>query len=239
MGTLDSKLYLTEPGDSTPINPLDIAQGQIGDCGYLAALGEVAIMDPSAIAHDIHALGNGSERVTLYVPSGEGTKQSPFVYTPEAFNVTNQFPSNAVNNYDPDDILNNVKEIWPQVMEKAFAEACGGYSAISNGVSTSLALDVITGHTAIYTPIQNVTLAKLNNYANVQDPALVFDTPNTGKLGYNLINDHAYMFDGFTHQNGHLMVDLLNPWGPTWPEPAAVPFSALSQNFTGISHGKA
>ena len=146
-GILKSALYLTEPGDTFAINPIDIAQGQIGDCGFLAALGEVAIMDPSAITRDIKPNGNGTETVTLYDQSGSGTASAPFVYTPESFTVNNAFSPNAVNNYNPYDIIGKVKEIWPQVMEKAFAEKSGGYAAISNGDSPTLAFEYFTGKT--------------------------------------------------------------------------------------------
>jgi hypothetical protein len=61
-----SALPLFNPNTNAP-SYLDVNQGYLGDCYFVAALGEVALQDPSAIENMITDNGNGTYSVLFYV----------------------------------------------------------------------------------------------------------------------------------------------------------------------------
>ena len=235
-------LYLTEPGDASKIMESDIHQEQIGDCGLLSVLGEIAIKDPTYIPDDlIERTAHGTESVKLYndASGGEvnfGTTQ----FSTASFHIINEFPGDSVNSGPTDSVVNGVKEIWPQVLEKAYAMDQGGYGAIGQGVYDALAMETFTGNHASWENTAHMSLAHLTNqiesFASSSTALVTFDTPNTtSQLPYNLVADHAYMFDGVETKNGQTFVELLNPWGTH--EPNLVPVSAVAANFDQINFG--
>jgi hypothetical protein len=147
---LTQALYATENGDVTPISVGDIHQGQIGDCFLLAAVGEIALLKPSFISNMIRTNAGGTETVGLYeAANGHLPNWNTTTFKPIAVTVSNVFPNYSVNNAAGQDIVNGVKEIWPQVLEKAYATLNGGYGGIMNGGSPIVAMEELTGHAAI------------------------------------------------------------------------------------------
>jgi Ca2+-binding RTX toxin-like protein len=231
-GTLTQGLYLQEPGDPAAISVYDINQGQMGDCFLLASIGELALFDPSWITQMIHANTDGTETVTLYrAANGSLPNYGATSYAPAAINVTNTFPSNAVNGYSSRGVYNGQQEIWVQVLEKAVATTWGGYSAISNGGSPSIVMEELTGCSGNYILSSSLSLQQLQTAVTAGE-LIVFDTQTSGSLGYGLYNQHAYMFQSLTTVNGTVMVNLLNPWGSY--EPAPVPFAKVGSLFNAI-----
>jgi hypothetical protein len=228
-------LYLQEPGDTSAISVDDINQGQLGDCFILSPVGELALFHPASITQMIHANADGTETVTLYTASdgqlpGFGTTS----FTPIGVTVTNSFPSDSVNNGVTQDVAGNQKEIWPQVLEKAFATLDGGYSAIANGGSPVIATEELTGQAATWISPAAFTLSELDSVLAAGD-LVTFDTSSSAGLPFNLVSDHAYMLAGATTQGGQPAVQLLNPWG--YNEPAAIPLSQLSQGIVEVDIG--
>jgi hypothetical protein len=229
-------LYLTEPGNTTAISASDLYQGQMGDCFLISSIGEIALEKPVAISNMIKVNSNGTETVTLYTASnGQLPGYSTSAFRPISINVTNVFPTYSVNNGKTQDVVGGVKEIWPQVLEKAYATLNGGYANISNGGSPVLAMEELTGQKASFIAPASLTYASLEKYISAGD-MIVMDTSSASKLPYNLVSDHAYMFEKVTGANGAAMVTLLNPWG--YDQPAAIPLSQLSKAFVEIDIGK-
>jgi Calpain family cysteine protease len=238
---LKQALYLKEQGDIFKIMESDIHQQQIGDCGLLAAMGEIAIKDPTYISDDlIVPNGNGAETVTLFDDArGGGASFSTKVFSAVSFNITNVFPNDSVNSGPKDSVAHGVKEIWPQVLEKAYAVDHGGYETL-NGVYDALAMETFTGNHASWEVPAEMKLATLKNqingFAESSSALVTFDTPSTtAPLPYHLIEDHAYMFDGVESKHGQMFVALLNPWGHH--EPSLVPVSAVGAIFDQINFG--
>jgi hypothetical protein len=234
--TAKTALYLTEPGNTSAISVSDLHQDGLGDCFLISSIGELALTDPSAIQNMIKVNSNGTETVTLHedangklpVPGYTGA------YKTVTETVTNNFSSLSVNSGANQDVVNGVKEIWPQVIEEAVAQLNGGYNAIANGGYPFVAMEELTGVQAtwIYQPAGTLTLSMLQGYVKAGD-MLTFDTPSSPK-GYNLVGGHSYMFDGLSTANGGT-VTLLNPWGTD--QPAAIPLSALNGNIIQIDIG--
>jgi hypothetical protein len=228
-------LFLTETGDTSAISVDDIHQGGLGDCYLLSSFGEEALFHPAAISHMIHANANGTETVTLYLDSrGRLPTWGDTSFKAVAVTVTNVFANNAMDTGAGQDVLGNLKEIWPQVIEKAFAEENGGvhatmaaqYAAIGHGGNPALAMMELTGQTATYQSAASVTLAGLLADVAAGD-LLVFDT-GSSKPGYGLVANHAYMFDRINGSGASATVQLLNPWGVD--QPAAIPIARLASS---------
>jgi len=229
-------LYWEEPGNTTTISASDLYQGQIGDCFLISSIGEIALEKPIAISNMIKVNSNGTETVTLYTAAnGQLPGYNTTSFRPISINVTNVFPTYSVDNGASQDVVNGVKEIWPQVLEKAYATLNGGYADIANGGSPVLAMEELTGQKASFIAPSSLTYASLEKDISAGD-LIVMDTSSASNLPYNLVSDHAYMFEKVTGANGAAMVTLLNPWG--YDQPAAIPLSQLSKAFVEIDIGK-
>jgi hypothetical protein len=238
--TAKTALYLEETGTTAPISISDLNQGQLGDCFLISSIGELVLTDPSAITNMIKTNANGTETVTLYGTKAGGavTSITSQLYA-KTETVTNVFSSASVDNGASQDVLNGVKEIWPQVLEEAVANLGGGYASIANGGSPILAMEELTGKEASFLSQSQIatqlTVAKLQSLIAAGD-MLVFDT-SVSSATYNLVGSHAYMFEAMTGSGSSAMVKLGNPWG--FDQPNLVPVSALSKAFAEVDIGHA
>ncbi len=227
-------LYLTETGDKQAISVDDIHQGQIGDCYLLSSIGEITLNSPAFIQNMIHANSNGTETVTLYTASNgrlPGFGTTAFRAISEV--VTNVFPANSVNNGATQDVVGNQKEIWVQVLEKAFATLNGGYGAIQNGGYPTLAMEELTGKAATTVSPASMTLSQLQ--ADVTNKDLITMDTSQASSTYNLVGGHCYMFDSIIGSGTSAMAHLLNPWG--MDQPKDIPIAQLSKAFVQVDVG--
>lgn len=117
------------------VSPCDLQQGAIGDCWLISSMASLAEY-PDFVASIIKDNGGGQYTVTLYsFASGEM----------ENIEVDDNFP------YDDSWIFayaqpSKEDEIWPSVLEKAFAKSAGGYKNLNGGLST-FAFGKMTGCT--------------------------------------------------------------------------------------------
>ena len=235
-------LYLTEPGNTVAISPNDLHQDGLGDCFLISSIGELAMTNAASITNMIKVNANGTETVTLYE---EASGKLPVPGYTGAFKavtevVNNLFNSSSVNSGATQDVVNGVKEIWPQVIEQAVAQLNGGISAISSGGYPFVAMEELTGKQAswLFQPASSMTASQLftqiQGYIKAGD-MLTFDTPSS-PTGYNLVGGHCYMFDGLSGSGASASVTLLNPWGVDDPS-SAIPLSKLAGNICQIDIG--
>jgi len=235
-GAAATALYLQEAGDPSVISVTDINQGQLGDCFLLASIGEIALWHPEAIMNMIAANTDGTETVTLYLAAnGQLPTYGTTSFKPTSITLSNTFPGNAVNNGASQDVVNGVKEIWVQVLEKAVATLGGGYTSIANGGSPMIAMEELAGQQTSWMSPGSLTLQTLQADAAAGD-LIVMDTPSVGVLPYNLVNDHAYMFESVNLVNGTPMIQLGNPWG--FNQPQAIPLSQLASGIIEVDIGQ-
>lgn len=251
-------LYLQQSGDQRQVEPSDIAQGQIGDCFFLAALGEIALKDPAFITNElISSDGNGQYSVNLFndgngnaIPAVDSNGDNfygiygnnffdgslaPHNFDPVSVLVNDsQFSPDGVNNYNTSDIINGVKEIWPQVIEQAYLSNLA--APIDVGGNSENAFEALTGQTAYWSDTDELSAHSLANL-NKNGALITFSSDSsTSSLPYNLISDHEYMFEGMEISNHHAFVDLINPWGSTQPD--KIPFSQLASVLPNFVVGK-
>jgi hypothetical protein len=229
-------LYIQQPGNANAISLTDINQGQIGDCFLLSSIGEIALNDPSFIQNMIHQNANGTETVTLDAPHRSGWTT---VLTPTAVTVTNSFPTYGVNGAGQD-VVNGVSEIWPQVLESAYASANGGYPGINQGGSPVIAMEELTGQRATWTTnVSGITAAELTGYQSAKDLVVMDTFSSTSQyLSDGLVADHAYMFEGVVQTAKGAAVELANPWGAQY-DPPPILLSQLSGGIVEVDIGKA
>ncbi len=235
VGGLTDVLYLQEPGATAAISVQDLYQGQIGDCFLISSIGELALTNAADIGRMITSNSNGTEAVTLYIgANGQLPTFGTAAFKPVTVTVTNVFPSYAVDNGATQDVVGNLKEIWPQVLEKAVATLDGGYGAIANGGNPMIAMEELTGCATSAMSAASLTVGLLQKFIAAGD-MIVMDTYARGALPSNLVDGHAYMFEKLTVVNGAGTVQLGNPWGID--QPAAIALSQLSKGIAEVDIG--
>jgi len=234
-------LYIISPNDTVAISPNDLHQDGLGDCFLISSIGELAMTHAASVQNMIQVNSNGTETVTLYEDANGKLPVPGYTGAFKAVTevVTNSFNPNSVNSAAGQDVVNGVKEIWPQVIEQAVAQLNGGISAIANGGYPFVAMEELTGKAAtwIYQPATSMTGAQLFSQLSADVKAndmLTFDTTSS-PTGFNLVGGHCYMFDGMTGSGASATVTLLNPWGTD--QPGKIQLSQLAGNICQIDVG--
>lgn len=122
---VDGSLYMKGPNDASGASPLDVHQGQAGDCWFISAMAAIARANPAQIGRLIKPLGNNRYEVTLYI----GPADKDGHPAPEKIVVDNTFPE---QNGRPMYVTSREQnasghELWPMLLEKAIAVAWNGY----------------------------------------------------------------------------------------------------------------
>ncbi len=110
------------------------------------------------------------------------------------------------------------QELWPALIEKAYAQWKGGYENIQNK-SPAEALFALTGKKTETQDADDVSLSEVNDMLNA-GKAVVISTPDDGKgktpyTSKGLVTDHAYVVESVDLKNK--TVTLRNPWGEGYP----------------------
>jgi hypothetical protein len=226
---LQDALYLKEAGCAAAVSIGDIHQGQFGDCFLLSPMGEIARQsviqgNSSFLPSMIHQNADGTETVKLYQPAGSG-------FSPVYETVNNDFSPIAVNSGTAQDVVGSQKEIWPQVIEKAYAQMNSGDASIANGGYPNLAMQALTGEAATVSATASLTLTQLLSWASNSD-MIVFSTSNGGTMLPGMVADHCYMFAGCSGIGANTKVLLANPWG--FDNPAPMSIAQIASGASGI-----
>ena len=196
------------------ISAKDPEQLYVGDCYLMAAMSSVAHMTPAAIDKLFKKLPGGKYQVTLFSPRG----------VPQKIVIDGDLPRNGWYGYyygrahDP-------KELWPALLEKAFAKRAGGYPKIDGGLSSE-AMTAITGKRSVDTLTRGNRITEEQMFAKI-DAAVKAKKPITASTygeasahkyeGRNIFADHTYAILGSVREGGKDYVKMRNPWGNTEP----------------------
>lgn len=217
----DVVLFETGYGEDSPVHYDDVDQGQLADCYAMAAIGAVAANDPGLIEDAIEDNGDGTYTVTFK------EKQDSFLfwgggYEDVEITVNGDFPEAKGATASAD---GGKKEIWPLILEKAYAQYKGGYDQIGNGGTTNELMGLLTGREAEtiddlpdgdysfdemksdFDADRPITLNVPDNYDGV-DRQMAEDT-------YGLVDWHYYVVTdvGTDPQTGEQYVEVYNPQG--------------------------
>lgn len=196
----------------------DVIQNELGDCYLMASLSALAASRPSALADAITDHGDGTFTVRFFEKQGRGPLR------PVEVRVDADLPTRADGSLpygrgrDPD-------ELWPALVEKAYATWKGGYSEITMGGFASDALTALTGAPAdFHNPIQELKsqeLWTLMKQAHGEGRAMVTGTGTLeafggdGARGYAAM--HMYAIVALEDVDGEKRVTLRNPYGKDEP----------------------
>lgn len=190
----------------------DIAQGEVGDCYFLAGLGTTALHTPSAIENMFIDNGDGTFTVQFY---DNGTPDYVTVdrYLPTLSSGQLAFDGGFQYANDPSNIL------WVPLAEKAYVEenasgwtghgTANSYQAIASG-DMSVAVSQITGIAGTSQALDLNTLVSAYNAG--QFVTLGSQGASDSGIDSNgVVQNHAYVlvsYDPSTQQ-----FTLFNPWG--------------------------
>jgi hypothetical protein len=197
----------------------DVNQGYVGDCYFVAALGETALQDPSKIESMISSNGNGTYSVDFNINGAA-----------DYVTVNDELPTMASASYPNGSNLEfaNGSVAWVGLIEKAYAElneqtnvphggelntAGNAYEDIAGGNQDGLI--EITGQSVdTYTPTSAMSAAALKTLATTLGAdfsaggELLVATP--GNSTGNLVSSHMFEVIGVNAATGTLT--LQNPW---------------------------
>jgi hypothetical protein len=217
----------------------DVNQGNLGDCYFLASLGEVALMDPAAIENMIASNGNGTYSVRFFVDG-----------QPDYVTVNAELP--VMNGYQwangsTLDFANGTTDDWVALIEKAYAQlnaqtnaphgatldsASDSYAGITAGDGSALTL--ITDESETPTSLgawdsssflTSLMSSLAASWSTGQEILMSTPTNSSG----NLVGDHMFMVAGINASTCALT--LQNPWGSSYSGPLAMNFTETLQQL--------
>lgn len=255
MRPVEGELYLAGGADMRQgIHPSDADQGQIGNCFVVASLAAVAQNNPDVIRNAIEDNGDGTYTVTFYQREAD-TRFNRLNnwfdngFDPVKITVTAEFPVLADGTqpyiHENQEVLDGKRELWPAIMEKAYAQFLSQssnpidmYSTLNKGGNPADVLEAITGQRSEINEPQTYSIHQLATMHNNQQ-AIIFGTPNPSDPSVNqpaFINKqlqpkHAYYVSHIDQQRNR--VTLRNPW--SWDEPpVTVDYADLEQVFNVV-----
>lgn len=214
----------------------DIRQGLVGDCFLLASLGGIANKQPDVLENAIQDNKDGTYTVRFY----EKIMGAPF---PVYVTVNNLLPVDKNGNLTYAKQGDN-GELWPAVVEKAWAQHNGGYDKIDGGNPGEM-LEALTGKPSIEQRADQVSLDQIATQLD-NGGAVIFNTYEDKKLDFwmfkldipdqtnvdlkyvdldnlsrgvsaqgKLVPNHAFVVESVNKSAG--TVSILNPWGSAFP----------------------
>jgi hypothetical protein len=159
-------LFTQQPGDAHDIDPSDVQQGRgTRDCYFLSAVAALALTDAGRQTIRKAIVENRNDRgevvsytVTLHRPGPQRSFPASLFLSRKFDDVTltvdARFPASSsrprADGPDPDGAprTDHAMEIWPAVLEKAYAQYSQGYAAIAGGGEAKDAMMVLTGREA-------------------------------------------------------------------------------------------
>jgi hypothetical protein len=216
--------FVQAEGDGAAIDPHDVEQGELGDCYLIAGMAAVARAQPDAIGKLIEPREDGSFDVTLHVRKDRISKP-----TPVKTRVDAQLPSHGGGRLiyaGSSDKKDGARELWPSLIEKAFATVRSGYEAIEGGNVGDMpftgATELLTGKNEAYTSVDGLSpdqiLERLQAALDKKQP-VTLDSRNMREdsesakeaNAINVYGNHAYAVEAVDLQKK--TAKLQNPWG--------------------------
>ena len=213
-------------GLGRPPGYLDVNQGHLGDCWFVATLAEVALQNPSAIESMITNNGNGTYGVRFFLDG-----------TPEFVTVNDELPTASHPlwaNGSSLEFANGAdgEPSWAELVEKAFVQlsvepnavhgelglAVNAYEAIAGGFPQD-ALQEITDQSSVTIHARHLVADAATIGSAFKSGEEVELSTGTLAKGYHgdLVEDHVFEVIGYSASTESFT--LHNPWGSASSEP--------------------
>lgn len=251
-------LFKWQGADADPIDSMDVQQGGLNDCHYLAVLAAMAATPRGRAFIRSSVVESTNERgdvVSWTVTLHRREELLRLSATFRDVKVTVRAP--FVIGHARARPAGGGPEVWPLVIEKACAQYAGGYNRIGHGGQPAEAMALLTGRQPTYTSfgwlarlfksygandlqndLANGKLVVLGANASIGGPVGPRSTPAQRKANadaHGLVGQHAYFATGVEQHDGRMFVRLGNPWGDT--QPGLVPCDELPKWFSGVTVG--
>lgn len=247
-------LFAQGEGDEHAIDINDINQRGFNDCYLMAAIASLASTDEGRqqLQGMIQPNDDGTYTVTFRRYDEGGWFGIGSGWEDVKVTVSGDFPSQA-SALSGDTNAQGEQEIWPQVLEKAYAQYIGGYSEFdadhngdgkADGGNPGTALEAFTGRDVETRDPSDYAIEDLNADFQAGQPITLL-SPGGDKNGelqgedgqvaddYGLHGFHTYAVMDVDVDSG--MVTLYNPWGLELEEPIQVPWSEVKDFFIEAS----
>lgn len=206
--------YTRVPGQLVvgDLSPHDVVQGGLGDCYFLATLSGFAATRPDVLKDAITDNHNGTYTVRFFQDDPAYGLQATYVTVDDDFPTRNGWPVYAQTPGG---------ELWPAVMEKAYAKFKGSYGLIGNGGMpgqvafdltgdvSSLRLVALTSERGTFDRVSRaLEKSQAVMAATLPDQLRGADRKVTGIVG-----GHVYSVARAFEENGEQFIEVRNPWG--------------------------
>lgn len=202
------------------VSPVDVGQGNLGDCFFLSSLAAVAGSRPEMLKRAIRENRDGTYTVVFRVLTASGSKAVPIT-------VDDLLPAHRRGPAFGHGLqrVTRGEELWPAIFEKAYAAWKGGYHRLNQGGYAEEALAALTGRRVSRLTLSAVREARLwetLKAAAVERRPMVTGTPSaavlkrlTGRADQmGLIDGHAYAIVGVRERSTGRFVELYTPLTP-------------------------
>jgi hypothetical protein len=206
--------WLTWQGEGDPhaISRNDTTQGRIGNCYLIAAMMGIADHDPTRLEGMITENRNGT--FTVHFADGQRVVVSPDLPVHPDDPTRPVFSGYKLSEDDYDTPAGRY-ELWPSLLEKAYAQKHGGWGETVGGWPGETITELVGGQTTRLDPTTTSPseLAEALGDGKIVTLATLRDPGEAGQEVYQghelLTGQHAYVV---THVTGDGRIELHNPW---------------------------
>jgi hypothetical protein len=229
----------------------DVNQGGLGDCYFMAGLAAVSRMQPERVRGMIRDHGDGTFTVYLWRHNDQFEEHTPgpdgsyeYVRTATSVRLDDAFPagfgggSPAYAEFGDKETVDGQTryELWPMLLEKAYAALKGGYAKIDGGYASTpmsfFSSDEVVDHDPEEMTTDEIRAVLTEAEKNGQ-PVTMGVPEGHEKPALNLYAPHYYAFWGFDAQGNAL---FYNPWGSSHP-PRGLTMDECKSIFDSIHVG--
>lgn len=185
----------------------DLKQGAAGDCFFLANAASLARHNPNFLKQSFRANADGTVSVRFFKQAADGSAQPTWVTVDRD---TVQRSSRAVYARGADS-----RELWPALMEKAYARFIGSYEKIGHGGRADLAAFALTGSMGVAKETKSLEAGPLVESLR---SAMASHRPVTASTSATeshpgMVPSHSYSVLGVVQTASGPMIRVRNPWG--------------------------
>ena len=250
--TMKGVAFIRGEGDAHEVDVNDVSQGGLGDCYFMAGIASVAKTDPQRIRDMIQENEDGTFTVYLWKHDYQWEEEEKdedgfFFPTVRATKIVvdGKFPAGYGTSPSYADFGDSkevdgkeLHELWPMILEKAYAKHKGSFGKIEGGWA-STPISFFSGNDAVVdhdpTELAEEKLTKVLAEAVKKGFPTTMGVPaGGGNPSLNVYANHYYIFVGLDEEG---RVQLRNPWGTSHPK-RALTLEEFKKTFDSIHVGE-